>query len=68
MIPFRCAKRVSQNVPSIQKEWKAAFSRLNCLDTHETGRVKAAAGEAQGNSIYFPEITICSTLGLKAAI
>ena len=22
----------------------------------------------QGNSIYFPEITICSTLGLKAAI
>lgn len=24
--------------------------------------------EVQGNSIYFPEITICSTLGLKAAI
>ena len=22
----------------------------------------------QGNSIYFPEITICSTLGFKAAI
>ena len=24
--------------------------------------------ERQGNSIYFPEITICNTLGLKAAI
>ncbi len=51
MIPFRCAKRVSQNVPSIQKEWKAAFSRLNCLDTHETGRVKAAAGEASAGAL-----------------
>lgn len=48
MIPFRCAKRVSQNVPSIQKEWKAAFSRLN---THETGRVKAAAGEASAGAL-----------------
>ena len=27
-----------------------------------------ALAVSQGNSIYFPEITICSTLGFKAAI
>lgn len=51
MIPFPCAKRVSQNVPSILFEWMAAFSRLNCLDTHENGRVKAAAGEASAGAL-----------------
>jgi len=30
--------------------------------------VKTIKRQYQGNSIYFPEITICSTLGLKAAI
>ena len=32
-------------------EWTAASSRLNYLDTHETGRVKAAAGEAPADAL-----------------
>lgn len=41
--------------------------RLN-IEIKKDSKVLANAYYHQGNSIYFPEITICSTLGFKAAI
>ena len=52
--------------PDIERDYHSPLYEdvlMPCLK-----RVNPGLPMEQGNSIYFPEITICSTLGFKAAI
>ena len=51
-----------------QNTAKATGKEEVCKSKDKQQAVNGFGGSDQGNSIYFPEITICSTLGLKAAI